>query len=374
MKEEYISSSLKPSRRVCFITCGDYFFAGSNAIKLRERGYRIDIVDKEQKRSTIKNKIALALAMNFGAIAYGVLNFIYKFRIRKHLVTIASEAEIINKYNNEKDTVFILFNYDSKIQSQTLLNKKNFLNFHPSLLPMNKGLGPIFWEYYRACVDPNYFPLYGWSLHTLNDEFDGGSICYQAQVNPNKNTLWDAYKSVYINDEFIAVIERHCARKPIQKTMKKYPHSRNKAPNLKDALFLLSIQKDTIGQFLRFFINGGVMGLLSWALQLIIFNTLMKLHIPATHAIYLSILTSFLFILLVNFVSQKNFVFKQNGNFFKFAFISFLAISAVSLVASALMVYLQEKVILHWLIYPFSALALSPIVFLLKKRCVFNQR
>jgi putative flippase GtrA len=148
-----------------------------------------------------------------------------------------------------------------------------------------------------------------------------------------------------------------------------------KSPTLFDALKLLRIQRNRIGEIFRFIINGGLIGLFSWIVQYGIYKLLIIQKLVAEDAIVFSIYLAFIIILLVNFVLQKNFVFRKSGSLFKFIIVNLLAISVVAIFSRLIIKLLKQNEIEAFIIlaYPIAALTLAPMVYLIKSKFVFNK-
>jgi len=66
--------------------------------------------------------------------------------------------------------------YRSKIINQSGIN---FYNFHPSLLPSNKGRFPVFWAIYNGDKQ-------GVTCHIINEKIDSGDIIFQKEIHVEK--------------------------------------------------------------------------------------------------------------------------------------------------------------------------------------------
>ena len=80
-------------------------------------------------------------------------------------------------------------------------------------------------------------------------------------------------------------------------------------------------------QYLKFLINGGLLGLLACLIQFIIFRCIEK---DSSFAYAISSFITYLPLLFINFIIQKKWVFIRDGVFWKFAlanvFIMFLVV------------------------------------------------
>jgi methionyl-tRNA formyltransferase len=95
------------------------------------------------------------------------------------------------------------------------LPRHGFLNFHPSLLPHNRGKHPNFWAIIEGCP-------YGVSLHFIDHNIDGGDIAFQHRLNIDwqdtgatlyaraQNAIIDLFKEHF--DEIVAGRIPHAAQ------------------------------------------------------------------------------------------------------------------------------------------------------------------
>ena len=83
-----------------------------------------------------------------------------------------------------------------------------------------------------------------------------------------------------------------------------------------------------IKQYFKFFINGGILGVIAWGLQLTIYQSLggsssLKYAIAAA--------LTYLPLIVANFIIQRKLIFKQNGTFGKFIMANLLIMLLIKL-------------------------------------------
>ncbi len=134
---------------------------------------------------------------------------------------------VSDKINNEifekKKVDIIISRHNSLIIPKEILNLANnrAINFHTSLLPMNKGCFPILWATLKNTP-------YGVSIHQMNEGVDEGKVYSQKKISvSSKMTLeriydfheqeitklfynfWPSYrKSIAKNEEFLKFIDQ----------------------------------------------------------------------------------------------------------------------------------------------------------------------
>ena len=121
-------------------------------------------------------------------------------------------------------------------------------------------------------------------------------------------------------------------------------------------------------QFILFLINGLVLGVFTLILQYIIDLKLQKFFLY--HQLIASILTITPFI-LINFISQRKFIFKRNGSFVKFILSSIFIMLMVSITSEILSKYSFLNYYGFNLSFAFAALINAPLSFLIKKNIIF---
>jgi hypothetical protein len=83
-------------------------------------------------------------------------------------------------------------------------------------------------------------------------------------------------------------------------------------------------------QYFKFFINGGLLGVVGWGLHLLIYQTI-AIDSPWVYALTSAL--TYLLLLVLNFFIQRSWIFNRNGLFFRFV-LSNLSIMALVSVLS----------------------------------------
>uniref|UniRef100_UPI004048429F GtrA family protein n=1 Tax=Orrella sp. TaxID=1921583 RepID=UPI004048429F len=126
--------------------------------------------------------------------------------------------------------------------------------------------------------------------------------------------------------------------------------------------------------FFAFILNGGAIGLLSWLVQVIFYYVFLNAGLSGTSSVAMSVWSAFFMAVIINFYSQRRFVFARKGFFWRF----FLSTTAVITVVSglAVLVFNIGKLFLspqiaQIITYPISAGIMAPVSFYLKSTLVF---
>lgn len=101
---------------------------------------------------------------------------------------ILSKKIDIHTVNEIKADIIISKHYPYLVPDEILKYVNDYaINFHPSLLPLNKGYFPILWATLKDTP-------YGISIHQMDNEIDGGRIYVQKKIAVSKNmTLEEIY-------------------------------------------------------------------------------------------------------------------------------------------------------------------------------------
>lgn len=125
-------------------------------------------------------------------------------------------------------------------------------------------------------------------------------------------------------------------------------------------------------QFAFFVVNGGMIGILCWGLQLGCYHALGQ---SGTAAYWTSAMAASAIGITINFQIQRRFIFARHGNFWLFA----LAATGVSIVVSFAAVMGRDVLALFFdpstaarFGYVAGALAIAPFSFALKKFVIFR--
>ena len=127
-----------------------------------------------------------------------------------------------------------------------------------------------------------------------------------------------------------------------------------------------------VRQYLKFFINGGILGLVSWALQALIFVAL-----GGESGLSYSIATAlaYLPLIIVNFLVQRAWIFKRNGLFWKFVAANLVIMLLVTLLSPLCRLAIASVAGVQW--GDLGGFALAAILgsipsFLIKRHWVFR--
>ena len=85
-----------------------------------------------------------------------------------------------------------------------------------------------------------------------------------------------------------------------------------------------------IDQYMRFFINGGILGLFAWGLQLLIYNAIGS---QTSYAYAIATALTYIPLVIINFMIQKSWIFKQSGVFWRFVLANLTIMTLVSILS-----------------------------------------
>ncbi|MCK7594470.1 GtrA family protein [Pseudomarimonas salicorniae] len=128
-------------------------------------------------------------------------------------------------------------------------------------------------------------------------------------------------------------------------------------------------------QYLKFFINGGLLGLIAWGLQLLLFRFFEDARAPYPYALASAL--TYLPLVVLNFAIQKRFIFGVPGAFPRFVVANLaimLLVAACSPVFKALLGSLLGASWGELLGFAAAAIVCSVPSFLLKRSWVFGVR
>lgn len=127
-----------------------------------------------------------------------------------------------------------------------------------------------------------------------------------------------------------------------------------------------------VRQYIKFFVNGGVLGVVSWGMQIAIYRAI-GVETGAAYAIATAL--TYLPLLVVNFVIQRSWIFRREGLFLRFVAANLLVMLLVSVLSPVC------RLIIAWAAgdawgdrggFALAALAMSIPSFFLKRLFVFN--
>ena len=88
--------------------------------------------------------------------------------------------KFISEIKRLKPDLIIVGSWAEKFRAE-ILSTVNCINFHPALLPKNRGANPYFWSIYLNQS------VSGLSVHFMNEKFDRGDIILQEAIVIDKN-------------------------------------------------------------------------------------------------------------------------------------------------------------------------------------------
>ena len=127
-------------------------------------------------------------------------------------------------------------------------------------------------------------------------------------------------------------------------------------------------------QYIKFFINGGILGVVSWALQLIIYRTI---GLDSSFAYAIATALTYVPLVVINFMIQRKWIFKRVGLFWKFVMANLTIMFLVSLFSPAFRFLVGYVAGIEWgdrLGFVLAAIVMSVPSFFLKRSYVFNCR
>lgn len=105
-----------------------------------------------------------------------------------NMVLVYGDHDFKTKINQQKFDYFVLAWWPYIIDASLFnIPKKGTLNFHPSLLPFNKGKHPTFWNIIEEVP-------YGVSIHFVDEGIDSGDVVFQKEI---KKTWCDTGGTLY---------------------------------------------------------------------------------------------------------------------------------------------------------------------------------
>ena len=209
-------------------------------------------------------------------------------------------------------------------------------------------------------------------MHWIDEKFDTGPVVLTNGVDfTTASNLQHIYECVY--SQAVGAILSFAS----PNTGKKIASSKKScyfvAMSWKQALSLkFLLLKESV--FVRFLINGSVIGVMSWFLQILFYNLFLAVKIVSEYAALFSVYVSFCFVLVLAFFSMKNFVFQRQGRWKQFLLSTFLVIFLVGLSTQFLTNFFRElgyPAVFDNLAYPLSAILFAPVSYALKNKFVF---
>lgn len=95
--------------------------------------------------------------------------------------------EFLNEIEKLKPDLIIVGSWAEKFREK-ILNKVTCVNFHPALLPKNRGANPYFWSIYLNQK------ISGLTIHFMDSKFDTGDIILQEAITIDENETGGSLK------------------------------------------------------------------------------------------------------------------------------------------------------------------------------------
>ena len=95
--------------------------------------------------------------------------------------------KFISEIKKMKPDLIIVGSWSEKFKSE-ILSTATCINFHPALLPKNRGANPYFWTIY---LNQN---ITGLTVHFMNEKFDRGDIILQEAITISENETGESLK------------------------------------------------------------------------------------------------------------------------------------------------------------------------------------
>jgi putative flippase GtrA len=127
-------------------------------------------------------------------------------------------------------------------------------------------------------------------------------------------------------------------------------------------------------QYLKFFINGGVLGVVSWGLQIVIYR---GIGIDSGLAYAAATALTYVPLVVINFIIQRHWIFKRDGLFLRFVAANLTIMLLVTLFSPLCRLLITWAVGAEWGDrggFALAAIAMSVPSFFLKRLFVFNSR
>lgn len=129
-----------------------------------------------------------------------------------------------------------------------------------------------------------------------------------------------------------------------------------------------------IHQYLKFFVNGGILGAVSWVLQIIIYRA-----IDGDSGLEYAVATALTYVplIVVNFLIQRRWIFKKEGLFLRFVAANLLIMLFVSLFSPLCRLLVTWAAGAEWGDrggFALAAIAMSVPSFLIKRFFVFYSK
>ena len=113
---------------------------------------------------------------------------IKSFKLNDIPATSVNSDKFINKIKKLNTDLIIVGSWAEKFKSE-ILSTVPCVNFHPALLPKNRGANPYFWSIYLNQS------VTGLTIHYMNEKFDKGDIILQEAITIDENETGETLKN-----------------------------------------------------------------------------------------------------------------------------------------------------------------------------------
>ncbi len=110
------------------------------------------------------------------------------FKLHDIVATSVNSDKFINEIKKLKPDLIIVGSWAEKFKSE-ILSVIPCVNFHPALLPKNRGANPYFWSIYLNQK------VTGLTIHFMNEKFDKGDIILQEAISIDENETGETLKN-----------------------------------------------------------------------------------------------------------------------------------------------------------------------------------
>ena len=129
-----------------------------------------------------------------------------------------------------------------------------------------------------------------------------------------------------------------------------------------------------IHQYFKFFINGGILGVVSWGMQIIIYNIL-----GGDSSLKYAIATAITYmpLIIINFLIQRKWIFQNDGVFWRFVTANLTIMLLVSILSPLCRLWIAWVAGAEWGDkggFALAAILMSVPSFFLKRFFVFNNK
>ncbi len=115
------------------------------------------------------------------------LSIIKSYKLKDIKAASVNDKKFIKQIKKLNPDLIIVGSWGEKFKSE-ILKTVPCINFHPALLPKNRGANPYFWVIY------NNQSVTGLSAHFMNEKFDKGDIILQEAITISENETGKSLK------------------------------------------------------------------------------------------------------------------------------------------------------------------------------------